>query len=160
MLPRQNGVCHLFRRGPAQFPKWGLCHFFTSLQRCGKISLMKHSLLALSLVATILLGGPAAGRAESTPEVDEAASQLVEALANLGVTLTIDAIRATERLAKDHIEGETWHGPAIEPDEYVGGFNVRLYPKGKSRSDEYFKAETFFRLDRHGLKEFEFSTSR
>lgn len=121
---------------------------------------MKHSLFALSLVATLLLGGPAVGRAESTPEVDEAARQLVEALANLGVTLTIETIRATERLAKEHIEGETWHGPAIEPDEYVGGFNMKLYPKGKSRSDEHIKAETFFRLDRHGLKELEFSTSR
>ncbi len=125
---------------------------------------MKYSLLALSLVATLLLAGPAAARAESSREVDEAARQLAEALENLGVTLTIGAIRelsmATERLAKDHIEGDAWRGPAIEPDEYVGGFNLRLYPKGKSRSDEHFKAETFYRLDRHGLKELEFSTSR
>ena len=125
---------------------------------------MKHSLLVLSLV-TLLLAGPATARAESTPEICDAAQQLVEALANLGATFTIGVIRelsmATERLAKDHVEGEAWRGPAIEPDEYVGGFNLKLYPKGKSHSDEHFKAESFYRLDRNGqLKEFEFSTSR
>lgn len=126
---------------------------------------MKPSLLVFSLVAMLLLAGPAVTRAESTPDVGDAAQQLVEALANLGVTFTLGAIRelslATERLAKEHIEGEAWHGPAIESDEYVGGFNLKLYPKGKSQSDEHINAETFFRLDQNGqLKEFEFSTSR
>lgn len=130
----------------------------------GKLSLMKHSLLAVSLVASLLLAGPAVVRAESSPEVGDAAQQLAEALASLGINLTIGAIRelsvAAERVAKEHIEGESWRGPAIEPEEYVGGFNLKLYPKGKSQSGEHFKAETFYRLDRNGLKELEFSTSR
>jgi len=51
-------------------------------------------------------------------------------------------------------------GPAIEPEEYVGGYNLKLYPKGKSESSEHVQAETFYRLDRHGLKELEINASR
>jgi hypothetical protein len=118
---------------------------------------MKQTLCALNLVA-LLLAGPAIARAESTAEVGEAAERLVEALTKLGVAVTTNALRELGAAAKEHVEGEAWHGPAIEADENVGGFKLRLYPEGKSRSDEHFQAETYYRLDQNGqLKEFEFS---
>jgi len=118
---------------------------------------MKQALCALNLVA-LLLAGPAIARAESTAEVGEAAEQLVEALTKLGVAVTTSVLRELGAAAKEHVEGEVWHGPAIESDELVGGFNLKLYPKGKSQSDEHIKAESFYRLDQDGgLKEFEFS---
>jgi hypothetical protein len=124
---------------------------------------MKYSLLAVSFVA-LLLFGPLAARAEVKPDAEEAVQQLADALTNLGITITLGAIRelsiATERLVKDHVEVESWSGPAIEPDEYVGGLNLKLYPRGKSQSNEHFKTETFYRFDQYGLKELEFSTSR
>jgi hypothetical protein len=127
---------------------------------------MKNFLLAFA-VTVIFVAGPAIARAEHppAPTVGDAAVNLIEALADLGVTVSLAAIRelsmATEALAKDHIEGEAWRGPAIEPDEYVGGFSLKLYPKGKSQSGEHIKAETFYRVDRNGfLKELEFGTSR
>ena len=89
---------------------------------------------------------------------------LVRALADLGVTVSIAVLqelgKAGEQIAREHLEAESWRGPAIEPDEYVGGFNLKLYPQGKSRSDDHFRAETFYRLDRHGLKELEINASR
>src|SRR5437773_2064560 len=118
---------------------------------------MKQTLCALSLTA-LLLAGPATARAESTAEVGQAAQQLVEALTKLGVAVTTSALRELGAAAKEHVEGEAWHGPAIEADERVGGFNLKLYPKGRSQSDEHIKAESFYRLDQGGgLKEFEFS---
>jgi hypothetical protein len=125
---------------------------------------MKHSLLAVSIIGVLLAAGPITARADSSHDVGDATQHLLEALTNLGVTVSVAVIKelgkAAEDLAKEHVEAEVWRGPAIEPDEYVGGFNLKLYPKGKSRSDEHFKAGTYYRLDSHGLKELEFSTSR
>ena len=88
----------------------------------------------------------------------------MRALGDLGVTVSIAVLKeltkAGEQLAREHLEAESWRGPAIEPDEYVGGINLKLYPQGKSRSNNHFRAETFYRLDRHGLKELEFNASR
>jgi hypothetical protein len=125
---------------------------------------MKRTLLALSVVAVLLLTGVPTSRADTSPELGDATRELVRALANLGVTVSIAVIqelgKAGEQIAREHLEAEPWRGPAIEPDEYVGGFNLKLYPQGKSRSDDHFRAETFYRLDRHGLKELEINASR
>ena len=124
---------------------------------------MKRSLLGVGLTI-LLLAGPLIARADSPPELSEATRDLLAALADLGATVSLalaqELAKAGERLAKEHIEGEAWRGPGIDPDEYVGGFNLKLYPKGKSRSDEHINAETYYRLDRYGLKELEFSASR
>jgi phosphoserine phosphatase len=122
---------------------------------------MKHACLALSLIAALLLAGPAAARAESAAEVGEAAQKLADALTKFGVAVVSGAIKELSAAAREHIDADAWHGPAIEADENVGGFKLRLYPEGKSRSDEHFQAETYYRLDQNGqLKEFEFSTTR
>jgi hypothetical protein len=121
---------------------------------------MKQTLCALNLVA-LLLAGPAIAHAESTAEVGEAAQQLADALTKFGVAVVNSAIKEFSAAAREHIDADAWHGPAIEADENVGGFKLRLYPEGKSRSDEHFQAETYYRLDQNGqLKEFEFSTTR
>jgi hypothetical protein len=112
----------------------------------------------------ILLAGPPIVRADSPPALGEATQELLGALANLGVTVSVAMIKELskvgEQFTKEHFEAESWRGPAIEPEEYVGGFNLKLYPKGKSQSEDHFKAETYYRLDRHGLKELEFSATR
>jgi hypothetical protein len=124
---------------------------------------MKRLLLGVGL-AILLLASPPIARADTPPELGDATRDLLATLAELGVTVSLalaqELAKAGERLAKEHLEGEAWRGPSIEPDEYVGGFNFKLYPKGKSRSDEHVKAETYYRLDRNGLKELEFSASR
>jgi hypothetical protein len=126
---------------------------------------MRRASLAMSLVALLLFMGAPSARADEAPELADATAHLMKALTDLGVTVSIAVIqelgKVGEQLAKEHLEAEHWRGPAIDADEeYVGGFNLKLYPQGKSRSDEHFRAETFYRLDRHGLKEFEFNTSR
>jgi len=129
-----------------------------------KLSLMKHTVLRASVIAVFLFASPVITRADSVPPVADAARDLLSALAELGVTVSAtlaqEVIKAGERLSKDHFDLESWRGPGLDPEEYVGGFNLKLYPKGKSKSDEHLKAETYYRLDSHGLKEFEFSTSR
>jgi hypothetical protein len=129
-----------------------------------KLSVMKHTVLYVSVLAIFLFTAPAITRADSAPPVADAAEDLLKALAEFGVTvsatLTKELIKAGERLTKEHVDVEAWRGPGLDPEEYVGGFNFKLYPKGKSKSDEHLKAETYYRLDRHGLKELEFSTSR
>lgn len=128
-----------------------------------KISTMRR-VLGISIIALLLLLGAAPARADAPPELGDATKDLMKALADLGVTVSIAVIqelgKAGEQLAREHLEAESWRGPAIEPDEYVGGFNLKLYPQGKSRSDDHFRAETFYRLDRHGLKEIEINASR
>jgi hypothetical protein len=125
---------------------------------------MKRTLLHLGVIAVLLFSAPAVTRADSAPPVADAALNLLSALAELGVTVSAtlaqEVIKAGERLSKDHFDIEAWRGPGLDPEEYVGGFNLKLYPKGKSQSGEHLKAETYYRLDRHGLKELEFSTSR
>jgi hypothetical protein len=125
---------------------------------------MKRAVLATSLIVILLLTVAPAARAHAEPELGDAINNLAQALTQLGIGVTAGVLKelskAGEQIAREHLEVESWHGPALEPDEYVGGFNFKLYPKGKSKSDEYFKAETYYRRDRHGLKEFEFSTSR
>ena len=125
---------------------------------------MRRSLLLLSTAAFLLFIGAPPAQAEASPELGDATGDLVRALADLGVTVSIAVLKefskAGELLAREHLDAESWHGPAIEPDEYVGGFNLKLYPQGKSRSDDHFRAETFYRLDRNGLKELEFNASR
>ena len=126
--------------------------------------MMKHTVLHVSVIAMFLLTSPAITRADSAPPVAEAVGDLLSALTELGVTISAtlakEVIKAGERLSKDHFDIESWRGPGLDPEEFVGGFNLKLYPKGKSKSDEHLKAESYYRLDRHGLKEFEFSTSR
>ncbi len=125
---------------------------------------MKRTAIAAVLAAFVLFAA-APARAESTPEgtaskdIGEATQRLAEALTKFGVVILTGAIKEFTTAAKDHVEGDVWHGPAIDPDDHtVGGFNLKLYPKGKSQSDEHVRAETYYRLDRDGqLKEFEFS---
>jgi hypothetical protein len=125
---------------------------------------MKRSLLGYAVMVLILLAGPPIVRADSPPALGEATQELLGALANLGVTVSVAMIKELskvgEQFTKEHFEAESWRGPAIEPEEYVGGFNLKLYPKGKSQSEDHFKAETYYRLDRHGLKELEFIATR
>jgi hypothetical protein len=125
---------------------------------------MKRSLVAYAVIVLILLAGPPTARADSPPALGEATQDLLGALANLGVTVSVvmmkELSKVGEQFTKEHFEAESWRGPAIEPEEYVGGFNLKLYPKGKSQSEDHFKAETYYRLDRHGLKELEFSATR
>jgi len=125
---------------------------------------MRRFLLAISTAAFLLFMAAPPARADVSPELGDATGDLVRALADLGVTVSIAVLKefskAGEQLAREHLDAESWHGPAIEPDEYVGGFNLKLYPQGKSRSDDHFRAETFYRLDRNGLKELEFNASR
>ena len=125
---------------------------------------MRRFLLALSTAAFLLFMGAPPAQADQLPELSVATGDLVKALADLGVTVSIAVVKeltkAGEQLAREHLEAESWHGPAIEPDEYVGGFNLKLYPQGKTRSDNHFRAETFYRLDRYGIKELEFNASR
>jgi hypothetical protein len=125
---------------------------------------MKHAVLHVGVIAILLFAAPAITRADPAPSVPEAASDLFSALAELGVTVSAtlaqELIKAGERLTKEHFDIESWRGPGLDPEEYVGGFSMKLYPKGKSKSDEHVNAETYYRLDRHGLKELEFSTSR
>ena len=125
---------------------------------------MRRLLLAISTAAFLLFLGAPPAQADESPELSAATGDLVRALADLGVTVSIGVLKelskAGEQLAREHLEAESWRGPAIEPDEYVGGINLKLYPQGKSRSDNHFRAETFYRLDRHGLKELEFNASR
>jgi len=125
---------------------------------------MKRSLLALSIIAILMCTVPPAARADTQPELGPAMEDLIKALTNLGVTVSVGVIKelskAGEQFAREHLEAEFWRGPAIEPEEYVGGYNLKLYPKGKSQSSEHFQAETFYRLDRHGLKELEINASR
>ena len=84
----------------------------------------------------------------------------MRALGDLGVTVSIAVLKELTKAGEQYLEAESWRGPAIEPDEYVGGINLKVYPQGKSRSNNHFRAETFYRLDRHGLKELEFNASR
>ncbi len=137
---------------------------FTSILIYDKLWSMKHMLLHISVIVLFLFAAPAVTRADSAPPVENALRDLLSALRELGVTVSEtvaqEVIKTGERLAKDHLDIESWRGPGIDPEEYVGGFNLKLYPKGKSKSDEHLKAETYYRLDRHGLKELEFSTSR
>ena len=126
---------------------------------------MKPSLVACSVIALLLFSGPTIVRADDTPPaLGQATQDLLGALANLGVTVSAAMVKelskATEQFTKEHLSVESWRGPAIEPEEYVGGFNLKLYPKGKSQSEDHFRAETFYRLDHHGLKELEFSATR
>ena len=126
---------------------------------------MKHSLLGFGVIALLLFSGPSIVRADDVPPaLGEATQELLGALANLGVTVSVAVIKeltkAGEQFTKEHLAVESWRGPAIEPEEYVGGFNLKLYPKGKSNSEDHFRAETFYRLDQHGLKELEFSATR
>ena len=125
---------------------------------------MRRSFFALTTVAFLLFMGAPPVHADASPELGDATRDLVRALADLSVAVGIGVLKefsqAGEQLAREHVEAESWRGPAIEPDEYVGGFNLKLYPQGKSRSDDHFRAETFYRLDRHGLKELEFNASR
>ena len=126
---------------------------------------MKHPLLGCTVIALLLVSGPTIARAdESPPALGQATQDLLGALANLGVTVSVAMInelsKASEQFTKEHLAVESWRGPAIEPEEYVGGFNLKLYPKGKSQSEDHFRAETFYRLDRQGLKELEFSATR
>ena len=126
---------------------------------------MKYSLLGFTVIALLLLGGPGMVRADDPPPaLGQATQDLVGALANLGVTVTVAVIKELskvgEQFTKEHLAVESWRGPAIEPEEYVGGFNFKLYPKGKSKSEDHFSAETFYRLDQQGLKELEFSATR
>ena len=125
---------------------------------------MRRFLLAISTAAFLLFMAAPPARADVSPELGDATGDLVRALADLGITVSIAVLKevskAGQQLAREHLEAEYWRGPALEPDEYVGGFNLKLYPQGKSRSDEHFRAETFYRLDRHGLKELEFNASR
>ena len=125
---------------------------------------MKRSLLGYAVIVLMLLAGPSVVRADSPPALGEATEDLLGALANLGVTVSVvmmkELSKVGEQFTKEHFEAESWRGPAIEPEEYVGGFNLKLYPKGKSQSEDHFKAETYYRLDRHGLKELEFSATR
>ena len=137
---------------------------FTSPVTYVKLSLMKHTVLLASVIAMFLFAAPALTRADSPPPVADAARDLLSALAEFGVTvgatLVQELSKAGERLSKEHFDIESWRGPGLEPEELVGGFNFKLYPKGKSKSDDHLKAETYYRLDRDGLKELEFSTSR
>ena len=126
---------------------------------------MKHSLLGFGVIALLLFSGPSIVRADDVPPaLGEATQELLGALANLGVTVSVAVIKeltkAGEQFTKEHLAVESWRGPAIEPEEYVGGFNLKLYPKGKSNSEDHFRAETFYRLDQNGLKELEFSATR
>ena len=125
---------------------------------------MKRTVLALSLIAILVLTVTSPARADSRPQLGDAVDDLMGTLANLGVAFSIvvmeELSKAGEQVVREHLEFESWRGPAIEPDEYVGGFNLKLYPQGKSHSAEHFKAETWYRFDRHGLKEFELNTSR
>ena len=122
---------------------------------------MRRSLLVIGTAAFLLFMAAPSARADTSPEFGDA---LVQALADLGITVSIAVLnevsKAGQQLAREHLDVESWRGPAIEPDEYVGGFNLKLYPQGKSRSDNHFSAETFYRLDRHGLKELEFNAVR
>ena len=125
---------------------------------------MRRSLLVISTAAFLLFMAAPPARADASPELGDATRDLARALADLGVTVSIAVLKevskAGQQLAREHLDVESWRGPAIEPDEYVGGFNLKLYPQGKSRSDDHFRAETFYRLDRHGLKELEFNAVR
>ena len=125
---------------------------------------MKHSLLGCSVIALLLIWPTVVRADDAPPALGQATQDLLGALANLGVTVSVAVIKelgkAGEQFTKEHLAVESWRGPAIEPEEYVGGFNLRVYPRGKSKSEDHFLAETFYRLDRHGLKELEFSATR
>jgi len=116
------------------------------------------------IMALFLFTAPSIARADSAPPVGDAVRDLVGALSQLSVNLSAALIqefsKAGERLSKEHFDMESWRGPGLEPEEYVGGFHFKLYPQGKSKSEEHLKAETYFRMDRNGIKELEFSTSR
>jgi len=125
---------------------------------------MRRSLLVISTAAFLLFMVAPPVRADASPELGDATEELVRALSDLGITVSIAVLKevskAGQQFAREHLDVESWRGPAIEPDEYVGGFNLKLYPQGKSRSDNHFSAETFYRLDRNGLKELEFNAVR
>jgi hypothetical protein len=125
---------------------------------------MTRVVLVISLAAILFLAVPPAVRAHEEPELGDAIGHLAQALTQLGIGITAGVLmelhKTGEQIAREHLDVESWHGPALEPDEYVGGFNFKVYPKGKSKSEEHFKAETYYRRDNKGLKEFEFSTSR
>jgi len=91
---------------------------------------MRRFLLAISTAAFLLFMAAPPARADVSPELGDATGDLVRALADLGVTVSIAVLKevskAGQQLAREHLEAEYWRGPALEPDEYVGGFNLKL----------------------------------
>jgi hypothetical protein len=85
---------------------------------------------------------------------------LGEVAANLAGALIRELSQRGGEVVRDYIEAEVWHGPALEPNEYVGEFRLKLYPHGKSKSREHLKADTWYRFSKDGVKEFEITTSK
>jgi hypothetical protein len=118
------------------------------------------------VVAAVLLATPVLVQAESSttsPQTSIKISDLEalgEVAANLAGALIRELSQRGGEVVKDYIEAEAWHGPSLEPNEYVGEFRLKLYPRGKSKSTEHFRADTWYRLSKDGLKELEIKTSK
>lgn len=118
------------------------------------------------VVIAVLAFVPAVVQAESAKPSPQASIKIgdLEALGEVAVNLAGALIRELSQrggeVVRDYIEAEAWHGPALEPNEYVGEFRLKLYPQGKSKSREHLKADTWYRLSKDGLKEFEITTSK
>src|SRR5437660_12629241 len=98
---------------------------------------MRRFLLAISTAAFLLFMGAPPAQADESPELSAATGDLVRALGDMGVTVSISVLteltNAGEQLAREHLEPETWHGAAIEPDEVVVCLKLALYAQAKGR---------------------------
>jgi hypothetical protein len=118
------------------------------------------------VVIALLVAAPVVVQAESSNTSPQTSIKigdleaLGEAAANLAGALIRELSQRGGEVVRDYIEAEAWHGPALEPNEYVGEFRLKLYPQGKSKSREHLKADTWYRFSKDGLKEFEITTSK
>ena len=117
--------------------------------------------LSLSVIFVVAASLPAWGQSSSTVQASLEESKIlsiVQSLTKIGVLVARELITESRDAMKDHFEFKKTIGPGLTPKELFGQFELKMFPKGKKRSDEHVKAESSFRLSRApGDENFEIS---
>jgi hypothetical protein len=86
---------------------------------------------------------------KSTVAMLSDAAMLLDDLNHLGPQILRDVFHQTLGVVQDYVEIESGQRQELQDARYL---TLRLYPKGKSRSEEHFTAEAWFRFSGKGDK--------
>jgi hypothetical protein len=64
----------------------------------------------------------------------------------VGRQLFGEVVDRTRRIIHNYVEIEAGHRPGMQEGTEGGNLTLRVYPKGKTESDEHYTAEAWFRL--------------
>ncbi|HET8580268.1 MAG TPA: hypothetical protein VFL31_04650 [Nitrospiraceae bacterium] len=123
-------------------------------------------LVAMSAVFAVWTGLPAlAAEGEGSPSRGDQGAQILHDLSTLGNSLVHELFSRGREIIDDHIDLDGGYRSGLHEGEHGGRLSLKLYPKGKSQSQEHVLAETWFQFfnkagENHFSFDFKLSPSR